>query len=124
MKRKIMAVLIAVAMLAGMGTLANTAQALENDSAAAGEMIGDDVPVVSEEDPSVSEEAPSVSEEDSSVSEESPSVSEEDPSVSEEPTTSTGDSTSPNTGDPSMLLTGAFALMGSVGVVAARKRRK
>lgn len=35
-----------------------------------------------------------------------------------------GTSTSPETGDPSMLLTSAFALMGAIGVVATGKRKK
>ena len=50
---------------------------------------------------------------------------DETTTASDETTTKKAEnSTSPNTGDPSMLLAGAFALMGSVGVVAAKKRKK
>lgn len=64
-------------------------------------------------------------EEETTVAEETTAPATEETTVAEETTTKKpGSSTSPETGDPSMLLTGAFALMGALGVVATGKRKK
>lgn len=71
------------------------------------------------------EEETTVAEETTAPATEETTVAEETTTAAEETTTKKpGSSTSPETGDPSMLLTGAFALMGALGVVATGKRKK